>query len=82
MTNFELIKNMSIEKLAVTITCPNELVIADIECRMQDRNCNRCCLEWLMEYVKDSKERGKKNAKTHSQIAHEAAQYQRSRLGL
>ena len=52
MTNFELIKNMSIEELAFTITCPNELVIADIECNMQDRNCNRFCLEWLMEDVK------------------------------
>ena len=53
MTNLELIKNMSIEELAVTITCPNELAIADIECGMQDLNCNQCCLEWLMEDVKD-----------------------------
>jgi len=52
MTNFELLKNMSIEELAVTIMCPNDMGMAEIECdKSDDRNCCLCCLEWLMEDV-------------------------------
>jgi len=52
MTNFELLKNMSIEELAVTIMCPNDTGMAEIECdKSDDRNCCLCCLEWLMEDV-------------------------------
>ena len=52
MTNYELIKNMTIEELAVTIACPNETGMADIECDKSD-NCNyrKCCLEWLNSEV-------------------------------
>jgi len=54
ITNFELLKNMSIEELAVTIMCPNDTGMAEIECDKSDtRNCCLCCLEWLM---KESKE--------------------------
>lgn len=50
MTNYELIKNMSIEEMAVTITCPNEMGMADIECDKSDEcNCCECCLGWLQQ---------------------------------
>jgi len=48
MTNYERIKNMSIEELALTIMCPNEPCMADIECDKSDKqNCCQCCLNWL-----------------------------------
>jgi hypothetical protein len=57
LTNYELIKNMSIEELAVTITCPNDLGMAVIECNKSDGcNCCQCCLDWLGEETKDSTE--------------------------
>jgi hypothetical protein len=50
MTNYELMKNMSIEEMAVTIMCPNETGMADIECDKSDeRDCCECCLEWLQQ---------------------------------
>ena len=53
MTNFELIKNMSIEELAVTITCPNDMGMSEIECDRSDNcNCCQCCFDWLTEDVK------------------------------
>lgn len=52
MTNYELIKNMTIEEMALTIMCPNETGMADIECDKSDeRNCRQCCLEWLNSEV-------------------------------
>lgn len=48
MTNFEYIKAMSIEEMAVTIMCPNEMGMAEIPCdHSDDRNCAQCCLDWL-----------------------------------
>lgn len=48
MTNYDLIKNMSIEEMAVTIMCPNEMGMAEIECDKSDKcNCSQCCLDWL-----------------------------------
>ena len=39
---------MSIEELAVTIMCPNDIGMAEIECDKSDsRNCCLCCLKWL-----------------------------------
>lgn len=53
MTNYELIKNMSIEEMAVTIMCPNEMGMAEIDCdKSDDRNCCQCCLDWLREEAK------------------------------
>ena len=53
MTNYELIKSMSIEELAVTIMCPNETGHAEIECdKSDDSNCCKCCLDWLGEEAK------------------------------
>ena len=48
MTNYDLLKNMSIEEMAVTIMCPNEMGMAEIECdHSDDKNCCQCCLDWL-----------------------------------
>ena len=50
MTNYELIKNMSIGEMAVTIMCPNEMGMAKIDCdKSDDRNCYQCCFNWLKE---------------------------------
>jgi len=50
MTNYEYIKNMSVEEMAVTIMCPNELGTAGIPCdHSDDKNCCECCLEWLQK---------------------------------
>lgn len=49
-TNAERIRHMTDEELAVTIVCPNEMGIAEIECDHSDTcNCSRCCLEWLQK---------------------------------
>ena len=49
MRNYDLIKNMSVEEMAVTIMCPNELGMADIKCEPENKNCCKCCLEWLLK---------------------------------
>lgn len=50
MTNYELMKNMSIEEMAVTIMCPNEIGMAEIKCdKSDDKNCCKRCLNWLKE---------------------------------
>jgi len=54
MTNYEFIKNMSIEEMAVTIMCPNDMGMAEISCDKSNKcDCCKCCLEWLKEDVKD-----------------------------
>lgn len=48
LTNYDLIRNMSVEEMAVTLMCPNEMGMADIPCdHSDDRNCCKCCLDWL-----------------------------------
>lgn len=55
MTNYELIKSMSIEEMAVTIMCPtnNGSGLDDsLECdpeRFEKIGCTQCCLDWLKE---------------------------------
>lgn len=51
MTNGDMIRQMSDEELAVTLMCPNESGIANIDCDGGDtgRNCCQCCLDWLRE---------------------------------
>lgn len=50
MTNYEMIKNMSIEEMAVTLMCPNEMGMAEIDCDQSDQcNCCKCCLAWLQQ---------------------------------
>ncbi len=39
---------MSIENLALSIMCPNEIGLADIKCNDGD-NCLKCTYEWLKE---------------------------------
>lgn len=54
MTNEDLIRNMTVEELAVILGCPNEMGMADIECDRSDGcNCCKCLLEWLKEEVND-----------------------------
>lgn len=48
MTNFDVIKAMTAEELAVTITCPNDMGMAEIPCDYSGgNNCAQCCLSWL-----------------------------------
>jgi len=51
MTNYEMIKNMSIEKMAVTLMCPAEYDTGfnkRNKCNAEmDKNCCECTLEWL-----------------------------------
>ncbi|WP_373264515.1 hypothetical protein [Hungatella hathewayi] len=51
MTNGDMIRQMSDEELAVTLMCPNESGVANIDCNGGDdaRNCCQCCLDWLRE---------------------------------
>lgn len=48
MTNGDTIRGMSNEELAVTLMCPNEMGMAEIECdHSDDKNCCQCLLDWL-----------------------------------
>jgi len=43
---------MSIEEMAVTIMCPNEMGMAEIKCNKDDScNCCQCCLDWLKKEI-------------------------------
>lgn len=49
-TNADMIRSMTDEELAVTIMCPNDMGMAEIECNHGDEcNCCKCCLEWLQK---------------------------------
>ena len=57
MTNYERIKNMSIEEMAVTLMCPNEMGMAEIECDYSDsKNCCQCLLGWLKKDEENAEE--------------------------
>ncbi|TQI66232.1 hypothetical protein [Clostridium sp. KNHs216] len=48
MSNGDRIRGMSNEELAVTLMCPNEMGMAEIECdHSDDKNCCQCLLNWL-----------------------------------
>ena len=50
MTNADMIRSMSDEELAVTLTCPNEMGMADIPCDKSDKcDCYKCLLDWLRQ---------------------------------
>ena len=50
MTNADMIRAMSDEELAVTLTCPNEMGMADIHCDKSDQcNCCKCLLDWMRQ---------------------------------
>lgn len=53
-TNADRIRAMSDEELAMTMMCPNENGLAEIDCDKSDsRNCYECLLKWLQEKVED-----------------------------
>lgn len=58
MTNYERIKNMSIEEMAVSLMCP-----ADIdECFIKHKDCNeRNCCQCTLEYLKSDDGKGNCN---------------------
>ncbi|QEY33850.1 hypothetical protein FL966_01645 [Caproiciproducens galactitolivorans] len=48
LTNGDLIRSMSNEELTVTLTCPNEMGMDEIDCdHSDDKNCCQCLLDWL-----------------------------------
>lgn len=54
ITNADLIRSMSDEELAVTIPCPNETGMTNIECDHSDQcNCRECCLKWLQSEAEE-----------------------------
>lgn len=46
MTNYEKLQKMSMEEMAVTIMCPNEIG-GEVKCSRGERNCCQCTLNWL-----------------------------------
>ena len=57
MTNYEHIKHMSPDDLAVLLTCPNEMGGKDIHpCYHEEEgvDCHQCLLGWLQEEKKVS----------------------------
>lgn len=53
-TNADRIRAMSDEELAMTMMCPNENGLAEIECDKSDScNCYECLLKWLREEVEE-----------------------------
>lgn len=64
MTNYERIKNMSLEEIANMLMCPDECGISEMEChamsdpkfgyfyyRSKALNCSECIKRWLMQEV-------------------------------
>lgn len=50
MKNYEKIRNMSIEELALTIMCPEDLGLADLDCpNANGKHCFDCVYEWLQK---------------------------------
>ena len=50
MTNADMIRAMSDEKLAANLMCPNEMGIADIPCDKSDKcDCYKCLLDWMRQ---------------------------------
>lgn len=53
-TNADRIRAMTDEELAMTMMCPNENGLAEIDCDKSDsRNCYECLLKWLQEEVEE-----------------------------
>ena len=50
ITNADMIRAMSDEKLAANLMCPNEMGIADIPCDKSDKcDCYKCLLDWMRQ---------------------------------
>lgn len=59
MTNFELIKNMSIEEMAKIIYESGEFIFCKSDCKWPDYNipegeCIKCVVKWLQEVQDES----------------------------
>ena len=47
-TNGDIIRNMGNAELAVTLVCPNEMGMAEIDCNHSDcKDCCKCLFDWL-----------------------------------
>ena len=50
MTNYEMMRSMTLEQMALTMMCPNESGLAFIDCDRSDSvKCLDCCLAWLKQ---------------------------------
>lgn len=49
MTNFEKIKNMSIDEMAQIVRCPG----TDAKCMGSSISCIDCCKQWLESEVEE-----------------------------
>lgn len=53
MTNYELVKNMSVEEMAEALMCPGQFSAIDIQCKGSKKyNCYQCTLDWLTQEQK------------------------------
>jgi hypothetical protein len=51
-TNADKIRSMSDEELMPIIMCPNDIGMANIQCKTYDiHKCNKCVLDWLKSEV-------------------------------
>ena len=57
MTNYERIRNMSVDEMAVTIMCPNEIG-GGVKCSRGERNCCQCTLDWLNNEADNTESKG------------------------
>ncbi len=58
MTNYEMVKNFSIEEMALSIMCPFEMGFLNnyrCEDKRYNHQCGKCCLEWLKEETVDER---------------------------
>ena len=52
LTNFDMMRSMAMEQMAMTMMCPNESGLGMIECdQADDRDCFACCMNWLKQPV-------------------------------
>lgn len=53
-TNADLIRSMSDEDLAMSMMCPNENGLGEIDCDKSDNcNCYECILKWMQSEVEE-----------------------------
>lgn len=54
MTNYEKIKQMSVEEMALLLMCPAEYDLSFKDCEGEyNKNCNGCVKEWLEQEVEE-----------------------------
>lgn len=61
MTNYDLIKSMSVEEMAEFATyCAEDLIkdITSFECtHCEEKHCTKCIKQWLLQEVSDENKR-------------------------